>query len=106
MQGRRLPDASWPDGILPADLTDLHDGDYWKCTGYHGTPRPAGQPADECWCVYYGGAAMIPHHEIEEHDDGTITIEPRPGNSNSILISDSRGERWHGYIYRGEWKEC
>lgn len=39
-------------------------------------------------------------HEVEEHDDGTITIEPRPGNSNSILSPQG----WHGWLYRGVWR--
>jgi hypothetical protein len=43
-----------------------------------------------------GGAV----HEVEEHEDGTITVEPRPGNSNSILSPKG----WHGYIDHGVWR--
>lgn len=39
------------------------------------------------------------HHEVDEHDDGTISVQPKPGNSNSILCSCS----WHGYIDHGVW---
>lgn len=39
-------------------------------------------------------------HEVEEHEDGTITVQPRPNNSNSILSPSG----WHGYIYRGVWR--
>ena len=34
------------------------------------------------------------HHEIVEHKDGTITVNP------SILL----GNRWHGNLIKGEWK--
>lgn len=43
------------------------------------------------------------HHEIEEHEDGMITVEPRPGNSNSIQCAFCS---WHGYIRRGVWEPC
>lgn len=53
------------------------------------------------------------HHEVEEHQDGTISVLPRPGNSNSILISGGnwvedtwRPASWHGYIRHGVWEEC
>jgi hypothetical protein len=37
-------------------------------------------------------------HQVEEHDDGTITVSP------SILTG--RGERqWHGYLEHGVWRE-
>lgn len=39
-------------------------------------------------------------HEVEEHDDGTITVEPRPENSNSILCARCG---WHGWIRAGLW---
>ena len=38
-------------------------------------------------------------HEVEEHEDGTITVAPKPHNSNSILSPGG----WHGWIYRGVW---
>jgi hypothetical protein len=37
-------------------------------------------------------------HQVEEHDDGTITVSP------SILTG--RGERqWHGYLEHGVWRQ-
>lgn len=39
-------------------------------------------------------------HDVVEHEDGTITVSP------SILVSDGTGELWHGYLERGEWREC
>ena len=40
-------------------------------------------------------------HEVDENADGTITVEPKPGNSNSILCRCG----WHGYIEAGVWRE-
>lgn len=49
----------------------------------------------------------LKNHHVEEHDDGTITVAPGAWGSNSILASNGRGNQsWHGYIYRGMWKEC
>jgi hypothetical protein len=56
-------------------------------------------------------------HHVEEHDDGTISVLPQPGNSNSILCmgwplgAPARAEgqplwTWHGYIRHGVWEEC
>lgn len=39
-------------------------------------------------------------HHVEEHEGGTISVLPQPGNSNSIMAP---GEVWHGYLRRGEW---
>lgn len=95
MTGRRLPDAQWPD-VLP-DTDDLRDGDYWKVLG-----APEGEVT---WCLYYGGAARIPHHFVDEHEDGTISVTQQPNGEslNSVLITGPRS--WHGWIYRGVWKE-
>lgn len=38
-------------------------------------------------------------HEIDEHEDGTISVEGKPNNSNSILCNCG----WHGFIVRGVW---
>lgn len=48
-------------------------------------------------------------HQVDEHEDGTITVEPKPGNSNSILCTwpvDGKPCGWHGYIDRGVWRTC
>jgi hypothetical protein len=42
-----------------------------------------------------------PSHEIEEHEDGAITVEAKPSNSNSILCPFCG---WHGYIEHGVWR--
>lgn len=43
--------------------------------------------------------ANLSSHEVVEHSDGTITVSP------SILVTSHHGT-WHGYLEKGEWKEC
>lgn len=52
------------------------------------------------WCWYIrdptGDASSIrQHHQVVEHDDGTITVSP------SIVVR--HGNRWHGWLRQGEW---
>ena len=44
-----------------------------------------------------GHLGNLGKHEVEEHEDGTITVSP------SILVSDHTGELYHGFLVRGEW---
>ena len=58
-----------------------------------------GQESTGKWSVRPPGchAGGIPDHEVEEHEDGTITVTP------SILLEDENGKTlWHGYLTRGE----
>ena len=102
MQGRRLPDATWPD-VLPVTHGDLRDGDYWFCSG--APTRNDG--FDGCWYLYFHGAGPIPHHHVIEHDDGTISVpcEPHPeeGHANSVLIQRGSEQLFHGFIDHGVW---
>lgn len=106
MQGRRLPNTIWP-VVLPHDLEHdfesgeliaLRDGDYWKVIG-----APEG---GETWCLYWGGAARVPDHIVDEHEDGTISITPQPNPPgvamNSVLVDG--GRPFHGYIDHGVWR--
>lgn len=47
-----------------------------------------------------GLLANLGNHDVIEHEDGTITVSP------SILVRDGQGGEWHGYLVRGNWKEC
>lgn len=61
------------------------DGKNWFCT----TPN--------------GLAGNLCAHQIEEHDDGTISVTP------SILVSSGRDHKqpsWHGFLKLGVWSEC
>lgn len=71
--------------------TQPQRGDYW-------------QDADGLWWIETptGFIGVIAAHTIEEHDDGTISVTP------SILVPTTCGPQWqwHGYLTRGEWREC
>ena len=107
MQGTRIPDGDWPE----------NPGDYAK----YFLSKSGKEPNESIpiWMVKVptGGSVIMlgapnddgsPYHWVQEHEDGTITVQPNPPdapperrNSNSILWND-----WHGYIYRGEWRPC
>lgn len=93
-QGRRIPDEEWfqwqADGRI-------EPGDFGKVDGEWLVKSPDG-------VVFQLASERSPdasgrHHEVEEHEDGMISVEPRTNNSNSIL--SPRG--WHGWIRRGVW---
>lgn len=52
------------------------------------------------WMLYLGGGVLgnLHAHEVQEHEDGTITVSP------SILVTGS-GHR-HGFLRRGVWEPC
>jgi len=72
----------------------LKEGDYGK------------DPRDGNWYARPPGKknhmGNLAKHEIEEHEDGTITVKP------SILVSYEYADNkwsWHGYLERGVWRE-
>lgn len=100
-------------GDLP---DDVQPGDYWRVLD-----RETGEPIVVVGCEsnLTGGAWMVAapgatpgsfmlgtlmKHTVREHDDGTITVAPDDGSSNSILIRRGDGASWHGYIERGVWR--
>lgn len=108
---------SWPQGRRRDDLRlgrlhdDLQPGDYWKILNDDdGTPRLVtadGKLTETCWFVVVPlgggfGLGRLERHTVREHEDGTITVAPGDGSSNSILVSKSAaGPSWHGYVERG-----
>ena len=55
------------------------------------------------WYLYLprGGLGDLSQHEVEEHEDGTITVTP------SILVTAPNSDRRrHGFIRRGIWEPC
>jgi len=109
MQGRRRPDQKR--GDLP---DDLRGGDYWKLVDDSGQPlrsKASTNLTGACWMVaaplagtYLLGDLML--HTVREHDDGTISVRPNEGSSNSILIQRNAGKTYHGYIEHGVWRSC
>lgn len=117
MQGRRLADAKLDE--LPVTLDEFRPGDYWKvlaadgepCTPeqYAGSPRPTNLTGT-VWGFYSpdgNGCGFLVSHTVREHEDGTISIRPGDGSSNSVLHSGgAQHKTWHGYVERGVWQAC
>lgn len=111
-KGRRRIDT--PEGDLPAEL---QIGDYWKIVDASGAPKRSTHASNltgTCWHLSvplgrgdeaYALANLIAH-TVREHDDGTISVLPGDGSSNSILVTRRQGETWHGYVRAGILEEC
>lgn len=110
MTGRRLADTQVD--RLPADI---HAGDYWRVLiddseGLR--PVRVTEPSNLTGGVWRVAAPMsygyaigtLTKHTVREHRDGTISVRPNDGSSNSILITGHAREQWHGYIERGVWR--
>jgi hypothetical protein len=104
-RGNRKPDTLWgelPDGIEP--------GDYWKITNYDLGSAFPGNLTRMVWQFYSpdgNGIGTLISHTVREEEDGTISVRPGDGSSNSILHSGgSQGKTWHGYVEHGVWTEC
>jgi hypothetical protein len=114
--GRRLPDTRF--GELPLPLDDLQPGDIWKYVSKDGTPTSAaalypkhdmsGNLTDCVWgyVAPTGGIGTLSLHTVREHEDGTVSIRPGDGSSNSILHSGGTTEGWHGYVEHNVWTAC
>lgn len=102
-EGRRRDDTRI--GDLP---DDLQHGDYWRLTNSEGEPLTTDEPSNltgAVWMVWFDqGAGTLSKHTVREEDDGTASIRPGDGSSNSVLIKGHRGE-FHGYLERGVWSE-
>ncbi len=107
IQGRRLPDV--PYGDLPEDP---QPGDYWRYLKREGGEplhvEEEGNLTGSVWgfCSPVGGIGTLLKHTVRENEDGTATVAPGDGSSNSILFGGGRGDTWHGYLDHGVWKEC
>lgn len=104
IQGQRLPDVDYLDQYKTrADPP----GAFRKVTGF-----PESFAAYESnltgtvWVIQTpnGLHGLLAAHTVREEDDGSITVAPGDGSSNSILVTN-RVESWHGYITRGLWWE-
>jgi len=57
------------------------------------------------WWIYLPGCGggVLSQHTVEEHADGTITVSP------SILMrghDNGTPTEKHGYLTKGEWRDC
>jgi len=101
MVGRRLPDVALADHH---DATDVMEpGDYVRILGYPG-PLPPSNLTGEVWFVVTPNGLLgnLASHTVREEDDGSVSVSPGDGSSNSILVTGS-DRTWHGYITRGLW---
>lgn len=108
MQGRRRPDT--PLARLP---DDIRRGDYWKVINKAGEPLHSPEPGNLTGTVWMVVAPIgdgdgyaigrLTKHTVREHDDGTISVRPGDGSSNSILITGAHDRQYHGYIEHGVW---
>jgi hypothetical protein len=115
MIGRRLLDT--PDGQFPLPYDDLQPGDAWKVLD-RDTGEPlivTDQPSNltgAAWFIVAPGPgemkllANLRAHTVREHDDGTISVRPGDGSSNSILVTRRPEETWHGFIEHNVWTAC
>lgn len=110
MRGRRRPDL--PIGTLP---DDIQPGDYWKVIDSSGAPAKVVRPTNLTGEVWHIAAPIgengwslgrLELHTVREHEDGTISVRPGDGSSNSILVTGARNRFWHGYIEHGVWRDC
>lgn len=116
-QGRRRPDQRYFE--IPEDV---QPGDYWRCLHrktnepMHADHLVEGHDAAARGNLTGGvwGVACPDHDELigcltlhtaREHEDGTISVRPGDGSSNSILITMPPLASWHGYIEHGVWSE-
>lgn len=118
VQGRRLSDTRL--GELPLELDELQAGDLWKYVGHDGVPLSAaslypnsdmsGNLAGGVWGFMSpdgNGIGTLALHTVREHDDGTVSIRPGDGSSNSVLHSGGPGGlTWHGYVDHCVWTPC
>jgi hypothetical protein len=124
--GRHRGDVRY--GDLP---DDLRLGDIWRYVGEDGSPLSArghangadpqapvhGNLTDEMWGYVVPmtspsgspGIGTLVLHTVRTEDDGTVSIRPGDGSSNSVLhTSRWKGEerQWHGYVEHCVWTPC
>ena len=113
MLGRRLEDTT--EGSLPLPYDDLRDGDIWRILDREtGEPKvvteyPSNLTGEHWMCLAPGHMfGNLLAHTVRSHDDGTVSVRPGDGSSNSILIGEGRTDRpsWHGYIEHNVWTAC
>src|ERR1051325_4650478 len=107
MKGERLADTKF--GDLPEGCWDK-PGSYWKYLNADGSEmrsKCAENLTGTVWGIHppVGGIVTLTKHTVREHEDGTISVRPGDGSSNSILVMGGPGPgQWHGYIEHGEWR--
>lgn len=126
MQGKRVEDT--PFGDLPVVEEDKlfpeNRGIYWRVMDRKNVTEPltvdrlyperdfSSNLTGQVWGIITpnGLYALLTMHTVREEEDGTISIRPGDGSSNSVLVQSIGGDgkpiSWHGYIEHGVWNEC
>lgn len=105
--GRRLEDRELGNEHLNPEI-----GDYWLVLDHDGTRLKANHPENltgTCWYVtvpLHGKpqTGFLRLHTVRQEDDGSISVRPNDGSSNSILVKQKYAgveDEWHGYVERG-----
>lgn len=110
-------------GRFPLDYDELQPGDYWRVLhpktgepvkpddGFWGKGDYSGNLTAGVWHYMSpdgGGLGSLVLHTVREEDDGTISIRPGDGSSNSVLHHGhikGKPSTWHGYVEHGVWNE-
>lgn len=104
IQGERLPDLDFRENF---SMRQDPPGSFRKILncppGYAGATNLTG----EIWFVITpnGLVGNLANHTVREEEDGSISVKPGDGSSNSILVSQGQDKSWHGYITAGLWWE-
>lgn len=67
------------------------------------TPGAYGTSNGKDWfcCTPNGMLGNLGNHQVQEHENGTITVAP------SILVTGGSSETsYHGFLERGVWRDC
>jgi hypothetical protein len=91
---------------------DIEPGDYWQEVDENGIPNESLERHNLTGGIWWVVAPMsygyaigrLTLHTVRKELDGTISVRPNDGSSNSVLITGHRGEQWHGYIEHGIWE--
>lgn len=104
LQGQRGPDLDYRENF---SMRQDPPGTFRKITNFPPSAVGATNLTGELWFVITpnGLHGNLGNHTVREEDDGSITVKPGDGSSNSILVgADGTGRgTWHGYITRGLW---
>jgi hypothetical protein len=110
LKGRRRRSAEGT-GKFPRGI---RAGDYWRAINSEtGEPLTVDEPGNLTGSVWWVAAPMgsggfglgrLTKHTVREESDGTISVRPGDGSSNSILMTGANGQ-FHGYIEHGVWSD-
>jgi hypothetical protein len=112
VKGKRLADVQL--GDFPEGCDEA--GTYWKYVNEKGedmkppqNQKGVAQNLTQTMWGYHSpngkGIGTLSIHTVREHEDGTISVRPNDGSSNSIMHNRGLASEWHGYIEHGEWQK-